>query len=69
MRVLENKAFVSKRRTLGGLIQMVEAGELRMEQLTDTELEWIVAGAPGAPVDVRQLSDDELATIINGGRP
>ena len=67
MRLIEGKAAVSKRRTLSGLIQMCEAGELRMEQLTDRELEWIIAGTPGEAVNLRHLSDDELATIINGG--
>ena len=68
MRVIEGKAAVSKRRTLSGLIQMCEAGELRMEQLTDRELEWIIAGTPGAAGNLRHLSDQELTTLINGGR-
>ncbi len=68
MRVLEGKAAVSKRRSLSGLIQMCESGELRMEQLTDRELEWIIAGTPGPVMDIQHLSDQELTTIINGGR-
>ncbi len=66
MRVLEGKAAVSKRRTLGGLIELCESGKLGMADLTDEELEWIIVGLPGDTVDVGHLSDDELNAIING---
>jgi hypothetical protein len=77
MRLLEAHATTVERRTLAGLVRLVESGKLTVQQLTDQELERIVAGLPGDTgmvaalpddmgFDVRQLSDDELRAIIDG---
>jgi hypothetical protein len=70
MRVLESYALTAGRRTLPGLVALLETGQLSMNDLTDEELERIIAGAPGEDtIDVRRLSDDQLTAILNGGHP
>jgi hypothetical protein len=77
MRLLEAHSTMLERRTLAGLVRLVESGKLTVRDLTDEELEKLVAGLPGdlgmvaaLPDDlgfnVSQLSDDELRAIIDG---
>jgi hypothetical protein len=66
MRILETGAVTMQRRTLPGLVALCESGQLHMEQLTDEELQRLVAGLPGAVPDMRHLSDAELEAILAG---
>jgi hypothetical protein len=66
MRLLEAYALTGQRRTLPGLVALCETGQLSVKQLTDEELEQLVAGLPGGSIDLRHLSDDELEAIIAG---
>jgi hypothetical protein len=77
MRLLEAQSTLLERRTLAGLQRMVETGKVSVRDLTDAELEKLVAGLPGDTgmvvalpddmgLDVSQLSDDELNAIIDG---
>ncbi len=65
MRILETYALTVQRRTLPGLVALVKSGQLKVQDLSVEELERIIAGHSGEDVDVRHLSDEELAAIIN----
>lgn len=66
MRLLESHATTIQRRTLAGLVALVESGQLPIAELTDAELDRLLALGPGADVDLQQFSDEELEAIING---
>lgn len=55
-----------ERRTLPGLVRLLESGRLTIPELTDQELERIVSDVPPGEPDVRDLTDEELAAIIRG---
>jgi hypothetical protein len=63
MRLLESYVSEQQRRSLSGLVALCEAGKISVTDLTDEELERLIAGET---LDMRQLSDDELIAIIKG---
>ena len=66
---LETAATVRQRKTVSGLVHLLETGRLGVEDCTDDELERLVSSLPGPSVELSNFTDAELERIIHGGRP
>jgi len=60
---LEGRAVTHRRGTYAGLVALCEAGLLAIDDLTDTELWWIVAGK-AEPMPSEAEQDIRLAVVL-----